>query len=552
MKSRTENFFNKPWLPVQLKERINNYLEEDLCYAADEVVDLAEATLAFINALSIMVYIRQKNTDDRLNQEVVELLFGGHLNPGALYRSTVTGLLRKMKGTATGNTLSKRFMDETDNYRTDMNGLSELRNQIMHGLFVLPPDKNEENMEMICSLIEELFSDGQLNLKVVNKIPYHNDIDLRPIFYIDNKGHIRHHDVYSNGLENAIEVLVDSGDFFEIFNQTSKELSLDFLNDKPETISGEKTDNYILTDIQEKTIKFIKTGAGHLWITADQYNCQNISNSIKETLENNGYNISNWRAENTGLRYSQLLLLKVVAKMLGIAPKSNSLNGLENTISKCSKANKEKVVIIIDNAHKRQFSKDSFLQSVDFLYKQGIRIICLSPYYGTMFQYFNHHIAIRPKGIKRMSSLLRFNLFEDYLYDSGLLNNENTIEKQHLLHLSKAVDKLWAEVKETPYVTLRKMADGNEEFTSVLIEEAANLLSPVLIHDSIEFEPTQWDILLDNPKINSESSYIFQILGRTDINLDYKARICVHPDKVAEWLKIKKKTQKRYSDMIIS
>jgi len=72
----------------RIGEKINAALTEDEQYAADEIVELAEETLANIAALGIAYYLRSKNQKEVYNDFLIQLFTSsGHdYNAGPLYR----------------------------------------------------------------------------------------------------------------------------------------------------------------------------------------------------------------------------------------------------------------------------------------------------------------------------------------------------------------------------------------------------------------------------------------------------------------------------------
>ena len=146
-------------LPIRLKEKIDAVLNEFENYAADELVDLAEEILNQIAAIGIFNYLKHASHKEVYNDFVIQLFnSSGHdYNAGPLFRWSAN-MIKDCP-----ETRSKKYFQffwEVKNGKDilceKVQQLAELRNMVMHGFFVLPPEKNKEIADNIGQLLVEL------------------------------------------------------------------------------------------------------------------------------------------------------------------------------------------------------------------------------------------------------------------------------------------------------------------------------------------------------------------------------------------------------------
>ena len=149
-----------PNLPPRLTEKIKAVQSEEDAYAADELVELGEEILSQLAAMGIAVYLQQAKQTDVFNDFLISLfLSNGHAyNAGPLYR-WAANMIKDAEGTEAK--LLKPFFWEIKEGQEVLNEeihhLAGLRNAVMHGFFVLPPERNREesqNMEAILKSME--------------------------------------------------------------------------------------------------------------------------------------------------------------------------------------------------------------------------------------------------------------------------------------------------------------------------------------------------------------------------------------------------------------
>ena len=149
-------------LPNRLQTKIEAVRKESDEYAADELIELGEEILSQLAAMGLAVYLQQENQKETFNDFVISLfLSNGHdYKAGPLYR-WVANMLKEAKGKQ-AELLRSFFWDTAaqgnEVLKSEIHQLATLRNDVMHGFFVLPPEKNREEaakMEKILSNLEQ-------------------------------------------------------------------------------------------------------------------------------------------------------------------------------------------------------------------------------------------------------------------------------------------------------------------------------------------------------------------------------------------------------------
>jgi hypothetical protein len=153
----------RPNVTARLQSLIDSALNEEESYAADELVELAEELLNQLAAIGMASYIKSGIHKDVYNDFLLQLFnSSGHdYNAGPLYR-WAANMIRENSEIQQSALYS--FFWETKNGKETLNEavhhLSDLRNQVMHGFFVLPPEKNREEAEKIGKLLLEMVQHG--------------------------------------------------------------------------------------------------------------------------------------------------------------------------------------------------------------------------------------------------------------------------------------------------------------------------------------------------------------------------------------------------------
>lgn len=135
------------YVPANIATALGALAEEDVSYAADEVVSAGEEVLSFFTGLGIMIYLNGGNQTEKNNQKILEIFYGlDRQNAGPLFYKVCrmvapleTDAAKKFKSKVLKKITTKapRFVMVRD----EIVELTMLRNRVMHGFFIAPAQK---------------------------------------------------------------------------------------------------------------------------------------------------------------------------------------------------------------------------------------------------------------------------------------------------------------------------------------------------------------------------------------------------------------------------
>jgi hypothetical protein len=130
---------------TSIHEAISAALSETEAYAADELVELAEEVLHQIAAVGVVHYLQHAPQKEVYNDFLVQLFnSSGHdYNAGPLFR-WAANMVKECPAMQSSARYPFFWQKAEGGLRLAerVHHLAELRNQVMHGFFVLPPEKN--------------------------------------------------------------------------------------------------------------------------------------------------------------------------------------------------------------------------------------------------------------------------------------------------------------------------------------------------------------------------------------------------------------------------
>ena len=146
-----------------LTKKIQAVLDEADEYAADELVELGEEILSQLAAIGFTVYLQQPNQKEVFNDFLINLFSSsGHdFNAGPLYRWAANMVLNAEGELA--NKIRPYFWEEIEGklvLNTKIHHLASLRNEVMHGFFVLPPERNRDEANKAGLILEQCVNDN--------------------------------------------------------------------------------------------------------------------------------------------------------------------------------------------------------------------------------------------------------------------------------------------------------------------------------------------------------------------------------------------------------
>ena len=269
------------------------------------------------------------------------------------------------------------------------------------------------------------------------------------------------------------------------------------------------------------------TGKTELWALL----CRELSDA--------GFLVAGYRVRRAGLSWSARVLLSAlydtVSKKLGRkdtpgkSGKKIDLKKLKQIIgeyrSDFEKSGKscEKIVVILDGTHNRQFAPKHFTSVVNELYLMGLHIICFALPYPGLDHFFNTRIGPggKPSGPEQDKIA---EVTEDYLYDKGPDPDESKDARDKHTRLQAAVSLLWNKVSGGTQKShnLREFSGAGNDFSYPVLEEAAYILSPFVELNRKKFEEDSVDDYTYVVRKRTEMTFPYMVLRRRDIAMEYE------------------------------
>ncbi len=496
-------------LPPRLFNKIVAVQAEDTNYAADELVELGEEILAQLAAIGFAVYLHQPNQKEAFNDFLINLFnnSGHDYNAGPLYRWAANMILNADGELA--NKIKPFFWEESEGeliLNKQIHHLASLRNEVMHGFFVLPPERNKQEAEK-ASIILEQFVNSNLF-----------ETHWGDFSFLTNNGFNGNWQVTDSDWNQFNSCF----DFSELAERIRYEWSLEFTI-KEQNFSSVKvnSDKEILNDIKKFESSNIR-GALAIWNSPNDLIGTDVYRMIVQNYSNQNYLPICYSFNNTGVTYTQTFLLHqiltVLSKHVGDTKTfKDPIKGIRELRKKCTK----RPIVVLNNIHIGLFNNKHALTIVNELYENEIIFIGIGEHYTYLNRYFNKTLNLKSKS--KIPKLKEWNTsLVNYLRFKTIEKNVNA--EDDILLIASIIKKMLSTLKKGNKVIVRQFADRHN-YPIEFVNEAFSILHPYLSVSNKSFELDEMDDLYDFPKKITESSRIFLSLGRRDIKLEYKHKI---------------------------
>lgn len=498
-----------PHLPPRLNQKIKAVQSEEDAYAADELVELGEEILSQLAAMGIAVYFQQAKQKDVFNDFLISLfLSNGHAyNAGPLYR-WAANMIKDAEGAEAA--LLKPFFWQTKDGKEVLNEeihhLASLRNAVMHGFFILPPERNRDEAKKMEAILESMVS---ANLFQRSFGSFH---------FIDQQGFNGHWNIST----------VESWDLFDqhfpfgkLAERVAHEYAPSFREEEDQFASVSNTfDDTLQVEIQQ----LLEKGKGALisWYRPGSEMGQQAYRTFVQTLDNNVYFPIYYALHPKGATFTASFLEQELGK--GLHRLSSDEKALTDPF-KFLKAQKDKLtkkpVIILHDIHIALFSPNHLTNLFNALYDLEIPVLATAWHYPYLKRFFNASVNLNEAGTKTEEQVL-FSL-ENYLRFKGP-NAEQANEKEGFELLKRITLDVFERLEMNQEIVARRYADQHE-FPIEFVHEAFGILSPFYQAEKEAFIEDEVDELYGFPKSIEESSRIFLTLGRRDVKLEYQHKV---------------------------
>tara|TARA_B110000003_G_scaffold252267_1_gene266685 strand:+ start:1112 stop:2665 length:1554 start_codon:yes stop_codon:yes gene_type:complete len=505
-----EKLYNNPNLPKSINDCIKNVMDEDEDYAADELVDLSERILLELASVGISIYLSQKNQKDVYNDFILDLFTSkSHsYNAGPLYRWSAY-MVKDVNNTLSKEILSL-YWNKSNNtvLNNDFERLSELRNAVMHGFFVLPAERNMLEANHIAKVLDQLIKKDLF--KIQSKYSFH---------FIEKNNDISNF-IGEWDIENDNwQLYKDCFDFGKLTTRIQYEKSEEYENDQKQLIEKNINSKNNVSEI----LDFLDTNekGAISFLTNPQQDTIDFYSLIVNSLENNKkFFIVYQKLEHIGINFTSDFLLNRIIKKLSIhVSDDNYSKNNKKALVQLRKKCKIKPVVIIDSIHISLFNNNHILHLADLFYENNILLIGFGINHSWMNQFFNKSInnSLQKSPFKAPEWK---EVFKNYLrYKGPNIDIEN--EKDDYEKLVNITTNIIKELDANKIVIARRFSDKNN-YPMEIVHEAFSILEPFYKISNDKFERDQVDKLYEFPKEITESSRILFSIGRRDIEFEYQ------------------------------
>lgn len=501
---------HKTNLPISIKEAIGEVLNEDEAYVADELVELSEVVLLELAALGMAAYLNQTNQKSVYNDFLLQLFTSkSHAyNAGPLYRWAANMI--KELDTKEAKTLYPLFWEKkgkTVQLNSQIHHLALLRNEVMHGFFLLPPERNHKEANHVAEVIAQL-----------------NKANVFSLFKDDSFHFISKQDkltAYSGRwgiLDEEWPLMQNAHAFGELSLTIRHQLSDDFNKEQDvwlsKNLGKQKVNSQVAKFTADKT-----QGAFAYWHRPNENVNEQIANLYAKIAKSDTHVAQFLALDSEGVSFTSNFLLSKLIRTLatetGVTKySSDNFKAVKELTKKC----KKQPVIIIKDIHRSLFQSDHLLHLADFLYENNILLIAFGVHYTWMDQFFNDSNALESKTYlpkeKEWVPLL-----DNYLRYKGPNKEFNNELDQYAL-LKKIITHLLKDISNTEVVA-RRFADEHE-YPMEYVHEAFAFLHPFLKSGKMAFQEDVLDDLYGFLTEITEASRIYFSIGRRDAKLEYQ------------------------------
>lgn len=493
-------------LPQRIKERIASVLGEEDAYAADEMVEMGEEVLNQVAAVGFAQYLQSSVQKEAYNDFLLQLFnsSGHEFNAGPLYRWSAN-LIRECP--VMRDSPRFRFFWEqegdVDRLCTRVNALGALRNEVMHGFFVLPPERNRAEAQAIADLLEDLLSVDFFGL--ANDYHFFREGSFTGAWNITEPGQwslLRGEQPFG---KLAGGILFESTDaFWERERQHAVTDGRHVVSESCKAfLAGH--DKGAFAFWQHPADPEAAAGAAHIahWL-----------NSQPDLLS------VIYRLSPTGLSYTSSFLLHRLRQVLNPDGKQMGRNRrLEDEVKVLRKEYKGKVAVFIDRVHTGLFSSQHVTRLKDFFYENNILLLATGHHYSHFDAFFNvsetvPHPSCVPDEAQREECL------NNYLRFKGPFADQREFREDVEL-LRRILGQVCIALEEGGPVVARRFADA-QGYPMEYVHEVFALLEPWVKKGSMPFEEDKFDELYGFPSVITETTSIYHALGRRDLKLEYR------------------------------
>jgi hypothetical protein len=507
------NLTTPPNLPPRLLHRIEAVQKEDDAYAADELVELGEEILSQLAAMGMAVYLQQAKQKEVFNDFLISLfLSNGHAyNAGPLYR-WAANMIKEAEGTD-AELLKPFFWEVKDGkevLNTSIHHLASLRNSVMHGFFVLPPERNRKEAQKIEAILAKM---NQASLFEKQFGAFH---------FVDAKGFNGHWNITGAQAWGAFDTQFAFG---QLAARVAHEYAPSFRTEEQQFAFEPFEEN---TNLTKEVATLLEKGKGALvaWFRPGTDLGAAAYKQFVQQLDTSIYHPVYYALHPNGATFTASFLEQELAKSLYELTKDEKALKDPWKFLKAQKGKlPKKIVVMLHDVHVALFSPNHLTNLFNALYDADIPVLATAWNYPYLKRFFNSSVELEGNFTAVQDTVIQFSL-HNYLRFKGP-SEEQEVERLAYTQLKEITSKLQNEIEERQRLVARRFADDNK-YPIEFVHEAFGILSPFYSLDKEPFIQDEVDELYGFPKTIEESSRIFLTLGRRDVKLEYQHKILIN------------------------
>ncbi len=392
---------------------------------------------------------------------------------------------------------------------TEIHHLASLRNDVMHGFFVLPPETNRLEAKKIEDILTQ--------------------IELAGLFE-SNFGDFH---FYKNGaftgqwnILNPSEWNLLESDFS--FGTLAKRISYEYSEDftvEEKKIAYQTVEKDL--DLNQKATDFLQKGKGAMvcWYQPGNEKGLVTYQNLVQGIDSETYFPIYYSLHEQGATFTAAFLNQVLVKAL--IDLTGKKEGIKDPFKflKTAKLDK-KPVLILHNIHLALFNQNHLTKLFNACYEVSLPILCTAWHYPYLKRYVNAELFINSQVSNEVDKTMLNNSLQNYVRFKGP-SKEQEKELEHYDLLEKIVRHLYDSIQSEGSVVARRFAD-KYDYPIEFVHEAFSILTPFYQLVREEFIKDEVDELYGFPKTIEESSRIFLSLGRRDVKLEYKHKVIIN------------------------
>lgn len=499
-----------PNLPPRLTIKVQAVQSEDDAYAADELVELGEEILSQLAAMGIAVYLQQVKQKEVFNDFLISLFLsnGQAYNAGPLYR-WAANMLKDADGTEAA--LLKPFFWEEKEGKQILNEaihhLASLRNAVMHGFFVLPPERNREEAQKMEAILAQMNQAGLF------------EKSFGTFHFLDAQGFNGHWNIIDAQAWSAFDAQFAFG---QLAARVAHEYAPSFRTEEQQFAIKPFAEN---TKVTGEVATLLEKGKGALvaWYSPGTDLGAAAYKQFVQHLDTSIYHPVYYALHPNGATFTASFLEQELAKCL--FELTNDEKALKDPW-KFLKAQKgklsKKIVVVLHDVHIALFSPNHLTNLFNVFYDAELPVLATAWHYPYLKRFFNSSVELVGSNSAVQDQAIQFSL-HNYLRFKGP-SEEQEAERLAYSQLKEITSKLQNEIDEKQSVVARRFADDNK-YPIEFVHEAFGILTPFYSLDKESFIQDEVDELYGFPKTIEESSRIFLTLGRRDVKLEYQHKV---------------------------